>query len=78
MQGNVWQWVEDCWHEDYGGAPTNGAAWETGCTDDRRRVVRGGSWNYDPKSLRSASRNSDFSVDRGFNLGLRVGRTLTP
>jgi formylglycine-generating enzyme required for sulfatase activity len=79
MQGNVWQWVEDCWHEDYEGAPKNGAAWITACTpDDRRRVVRGGSWLDNPGNLRSANRGWDFTDFRDDLLGFRVGRTLTP
>src|SRR5262249_17947659 len=47
MVGNVGQWVEDCFHPNYEGAPTNGSAWTTG--DCRRRVVRGGSWTDDPR-----------------------------
>ena len=43
MIGNVWEWVEDCWHDSYRGAPTDGSAWTTGGADCRR-VVRGGSW----------------------------------
>jgi formylglycine-generating enzyme required for sulfatase activity len=79
MQGNVWQWVEDCWHEKYERVPQNGAAWTTVCTpDDRRRVVRGGSWYINPGNLRSASRDWVNSVSRDGNLGFRVGRTLTP
>jgi formylglycine-generating enzyme required for sulfatase activity len=79
MHGNVWQWVEDCWHEDFAEAPKNGAAWKTACTpdDDRRREVRGGSWNSEPGHLRSANR---VSYDTGIRLnilGFRVGRTLT-
>src|SRR5271168_635016 len=42
MHGNVWQWVEDCYHESYNGAPQNGASWtEDNCES---RVRRGGSW----------------------------------
>jgi formylglycine-generating enzyme required for sulfatase activity len=76
MQGNVWQWTEDCYHDSYAGAPSDGSAWTTG--DCGRRVVRGGSWSNDPKSLRSASRYRDTPDYRDFNLGFRVGRTLTP
>jgi formylglycine-generating enzyme required for sulfatase activity len=77
MQGNVWQWVEDCWHKDYEGAPKNGAAWNTGCAE-RSRVVRGGSWANNPEVLRSASR-SPFPIDLRGNLGgLRVGRRPSP
>ncbi len=42
MSGNVWEWVEDKWHSDYNGAPTNGSAWTSGSSS--RRVGCGGSW----------------------------------
>jgi formylglycine-generating enzyme required for sulfatase activity len=74
--GNVWEWTEDCWNEDYQGAPTAGSAWRYG--NCQRRVVRGGSWNRDPGFLRSALRYRGGSGDRGGNLGFRVARTLTP
>src|SRR5262249_50321120 len=77
MAGNVWQWVEDCYHDDYNEAPTNGSAWIT-ISDCSRRVVRGGSWIVDPKDLRSADRDWDSTGNRGNNFGFRVGRTLTP
>lgn len=53
MHGNVWEWVEDDWHESYEGAPTDGRAW----ADNPRgtsRVIRGGSWFYDAPNYRSA------------------------
>jgi formylglycine-generating enzyme required for sulfatase activity len=76
MQGNVWQWVEDCWHENYEGAPKSGAAWQTACTDGRRRVVRGGSVFDNPEDLRSANREQ-LAIDiRYAHLSFRVGRTL--
>ena len=77
MHGNVWEWVEDPWHDDYRGAPIDGRAWTEG-GEASRRVVRGGSWNVDPESLRSASRVGVTSGYRNINLGFRVGRTLTP
>ena len=43
MHGNVWEWVADCWHDNYEDAPTDGSAWTTGC-DSARAVLRGGSW----------------------------------
>ena len=43
MAGNVWEWVQDCYHDNYDGAPTDGSAWTSG--DCSLRVVRGGSWN---------------------------------
>ena len=72
--GNVWEWVEDCWNEGYAGAPSNGSAWEGG--DCARRVLRGGSWNYIPRDLRSAYRSRDPSGIRGDDVGFRVARTL--
>ena len=74
--GNVWEWVEDRWHDSYHGAPSNGEAWLEG--DDPRRVLRGGSWLSFPWDLRSANR-SGFKPDSRVNtFGFRVARTLTP
>ena len=56
MHGNVWEWVEDCWHGDYSGAPTDGSAWTSGGICDWR-VLRGGSWNDKPRNLRAANRS---------------------
>jgi formylglycine-generating enzyme required for sulfatase activity len=77
MVGNVWQWGEDCWTDNYSGAPTNGSAWTTG--DCKRPVVRGGAWNDPPQYVRSANRgNTNTPGRRSNDLGFRVGRTLTP
>ena len=75
MIGNVFEWVEDCVHSNYDGAPTDGSAWiESGnCT---YRIDRGGSWNFPPDSLRSAFRDLSPTGQRIDNLGFRVGRTL--
>ena len=79
MHGNVWEWVEDCWHYDYDGAPVDGSAWlEAEGGDCSRRVLRGGSWKDFPRDLRSANRGRGNSVDRYWNYGFRVARTLTP
>jgi formylglycine-generating enzyme required for sulfatase activity len=75
MHGNVWQWTEDCAHEDYQGAPQDGSAWVEGA-DCNLRVVRGGSWDYLRRHLRSAYRSWDTTGVRGSVLGFRVGRTL--
>ena len=76
MHGNVWEWVEDCYHDNYKGAPADGSAWTIG--DCVRRRLRGGSWRDDPQNLRSASRNWVAAGDRSYFLGFRVGRTLSP
>ncbi|MGE5656003.1 MAG: SUMF1/EgtB/PvdO family nonheme iron enzyme, partial [Actinomycetota bacterium] len=55
MHGNVWEWCQDTWHENYNGAPTDGSAWETG-GDSQYRLLRGGSWNSYPADCRSAFR----------------------
>jgi formylglycine-generating enzyme required for sulfatase activity len=54
MHGNVWEWCQDAWHDDYNGAPSGGEAWvQRGA---RRRVLRGGSWHEPPGNCRSAIR----------------------
>jgi formylglycine-generating enzyme required for sulfatase activity len=75
VHGNVWEWVEDCWHETYNGAPTDGASWVSG-GDCSRRVLRGGSWSSRPRLLRAADRNWNTTDIRSFSLGFRVARTL--
>ena len=75
MHGNVWEWVEDCWHDSYEGAPSDGSAWTSG-GDKSRQVQRGGSWNYGPRGLRSAFRVKNLASDRLNDWGFRVARTL--
>ena len=76
MAGNVWQWVQDCYHDNYNGALTDGSAWTTG--DCSRRAVRGGSWFNGPPNVRSAGRDGVAAGGRGDRLGFRLGRTLLP
>ena len=75
MHGNVWEWVEDCWHDSYRGAPSDGRAWTSG-GDCGRRVSRGGSWGYTLRSLRAAGRGRLVAGSRGNDVGFRVARTL--
>ncbi|MBX7258619.1 MAG: formylglycine-generating enzyme family protein [Candidatus Hydrogenedentes bacterium] len=67
--GNVWEWVQDWYHEDYTGAPADGSAWEnpTGTT----RVIRGGSWSS-ASSCRASARNSELPVYSSNNVGFRL------
>ena len=76
VHGNVWEWVEDCWNGTYAGAPTDGSAWEQG--DCNLRVLRGGSWNYEPRDFRSAVRGWNSAGYRSYSFGFRVARSLTP
>ena len=76
VQGNVWQWVEDCYGQGYQGAPVDGSAKNDG--DCSPRVIRGGSWNSYPGRLRAAGRDSSVPGSRYSDNGFRVARTLTP
>jgi formylglycine-generating enzyme required for sulfatase activity len=76
MLGNVWEWVEDCWHDQYRGAPSNGSPWTFACTDDAQRVVRGGGWDDDPADLRAAARYPGPREIRNSINGIRLARTL--
>ena len=73
MQGNVAEWVEDCYHDNYQGAPSDGSPWTT--DNCLRHVVRGGSFLQNARQLRTASR--DWRNDKGaYDLGFRVARQL--
>jgi len=74
MHGNVYEWVEDRYHDNYQGAPSDGSAWLSGGKD--YRVLRGGSWDYGPGNLRLASRNRTSPDIRNGRYGFRVARTL--
>ncbi len=74
MHGNVWEWVQDSWHNDYNGAPSDGRAWESG--EFSRRIARGGSLTGSAESCRAANRawfGSDVrNADMGFRLLMEV------
>ena len=76
MEGNAFEWVEDCWAHNYQGAPADGSA-RTAGADCANRVNRGGSWTSIPTGLRSAHRGLDnFENTRVVDLGFRVTRSL--
>jgi len=77
MHGNVWEWVEDCWHETYVNAPTDGSAWVAG-GNCARRVNRGGSWHNPVLGLRVARRFNVNLTATNSHRGFRVARTLAP
>ena len=77
VHGNVEEWVQDCWNDNYQGAPSDGRAWETG--DCSQRVLRGGNWYEVPFNLRSASRIRYSTDNRDVpwgDAGFRIVRTL--
>ena len=71
FHGNVWEWCQDDWHENYNGAPEDGSAWleNIGTTT---KIVRGGSWLFNPRRCRSACRYRGTRGIRSYNLGFRV------
>ena len=77
MLGNLSEWVEDCWHVDYNGAPDDGAAWTLGgdCTE---RVIRGGHWiDFLTKDVSTTHRTGIAPTARRLNvMGFRVAMTL--
>ena len=77
MLGNVAEWVEDVWHKNYFLAPGDGSAWISGTPPELlARVVRGGAWNHDSNSIRSASRAKAIVVEPSDSTGFRVARSL--
>jgi formylglycine-generating enzyme required for sulfatase activity len=73
MHGNVWEWCADAWHENYDGAPVDGAVWEqSGRTAER--VLRGGSWLNDARIVRSAGRDASAPDVRLDDVGFRCAR----
>lgn len=81
MHGNVWEWCQDTWHDNYRKAPSDGSAW----VDNNHRlhvVVRGGCWHCFPDYCRSAYRIDHLSMDGNDNIGFRVvcaaPTTMTP
>ena len=73
VSGSVWEWVADCWHPGYSGAPTDASAW-INVGDCNLRMLRGGSLNSTAGQLRTASRKAFNPVERGEFVGFRVIR----
>lgn len=76
MSGNVTEYVEDCWHNSYRDAPSDGSAWTSRCTDNRR-VRRGGSVRYATSVARATAREPIKPDTRNyFSSGFRLAQTL--
>lgn len=74
MNGNVWEWIADCWNEDHQDAPATAAARGTGNCE--RRVIRSGSWYYIARLMSASSRDSHPVQLWSYNIGIRVVREL--
>ncbi len=70
MSGNVAEWCQDLWHNNYEGAPTDGSAWLDG--DDNRRVVRGGGWDTEPYATRTYDRDAKKANTEDDEVGFRL------
>ncbi len=77
MLGNVFEWTQDCYTDNYKKVPRDGSPWKA--TDDSGcslRVMRGGSFIYDPRHVRSANRIRSYPDNRNFHIGFRLARTF--
>ena len=68
--GNVLEWVQDSYHSNYDGAPSDGSPWESGNSSDR--IPRGGGWFYNSQYCRSAARRWYAPGNRNDNVGFRL------
>ena len=76
LHGNVWEWCEDVWHENYENAPKDGSNWNDNHSQSPLRLLRGGSWYYIPGNCRSANRSGDFAVNCNFDVGFRLAVSI--
>jgi len=74
VHGNVYDWVEDCWNDNYDGAPSDGSAWTSGNCNGH--VLRGGAFSRNVQAARSAARIWSGSPNRLVYMSVRVARTL--
>jgi formylglycine-generating enzyme required for sulfatase activity len=76
MHGNVWEWCEDCWHDNYQNAPTDGSSWNENYSQSSLRMLRGGSWDYHRRDCRSAIRYGENADNGDFDYGFRLALFL--
>ena len=74
VNGSVWEWVSDCWHNSYKGAPADGRTWDT--PNCRERVIRGGSWREDASYMPATTRFKYTASVRNSQNGFRVARDV--
>ena len=77
MSGNAWEWVSDCWHDNYVSAPTDGSEWNTSCHGSDFITRRGGAWDASSLNIRSSYRSHAGAVDRSQGYGFRVAHDMS-
>ena len=75
MQGNLWEWLEDTWHDNHEVAPSDGSAWTSGGNRDLR-IVRSDSWGFEPGYLRCT--NGHLTEPSYRDVGFRPVQDLNP
>lgn len=76
MLGNAWEWVSDCWHENYVSAPTDGTSWNQDCHGTNFITRRGGAWDASSLNVRSSYRSSAGGKDRSQSYGFRIAHDI--
>lgn len=76
MSGNAWEWVSDCWHDNYVSAPSDNSSWETNCHGNDFIVRRGGAWDAGALNIRSSYRSHAGDTDRSQSYGFRVAHDI--
>lgn len=76
MTGNVSEWVADCYHSNYRGAPADGSAWNTNCHKTYGKVLRGGSWESVEINCQAVYRNASLPDKRFDSYGFRMAKDL--
>lgn len=72
--GNLWEWVEDCWHSSYHRAPPHAVVWSDGCINPGLGVIRGGSYVTDASGIRTVSRKQQIKTEGGHMNGFRIAK----
>lgn len=74
MHGNIWEWMAECWHANYIGAPTDGSVWQGG--NCKYRAMRSGSWYYFNRNTRSSWRFKNDVRVNSYGIGIRMVREI--
>ena len=76
MHGNVWEWCDDGWRDNYQNAPIDGSSWNENDSQSSTRILRGGSWHYNPRNCRSAARDGSNAANCYDDVGFRLAVSI--